>query len=308
MSLTIEHTEAEGTILDGTSRGDGSGDVVKALGWRWSRQITSWYIPRSRDVPPKRHLIARTADALRAAGFDVDVVVDATIDDRQDAEARRAERAQDRAQRLTAKADAAQQRADAHHDKAEQISHRFVQGQPILIGHHSQASAERDAERIRRSITASVEEQQRAHQARDSAAIAAAATDTRNTPTVVAGRIDRLGAQLRREERDLAHYDGRGADPDSVRRLAMIESIDFLRANIDHWQAVRDYQIATGTATNYSAATVHKGDAVQIGGTWYRVARANTKTVSVQTGHSWTRKTPWHNVKDHRPADHEATR
>ena len=31
MALTIEHTEAEGTLLHGTSRGDGSAEIVKGL-------------------------------------------------------------------------------------------------------------------------------------------------------------------------------------------------------------------------------------------------------------------------------------
>ena len=65
MTLTIEHTEAEGTLLHGTSRGDGSAEVVKRLGWRWGRSIGMWFVPRSRDAAPKRPLIEQTADQLR---------------------------------------------------------------------------------------------------------------------------------------------------------------------------------------------------------------------------------------------------
>lgn len=32
MTLSMKHTEAEGTLLQGTSRGDGSAEVVKGLG------------------------------------------------------------------------------------------------------------------------------------------------------------------------------------------------------------------------------------------------------------------------------------
>jgi hypothetical protein len=32
--LTITHTHAEGTLIDGTSRGDGTAEVLKANGWR----------------------------------------------------------------------------------------------------------------------------------------------------------------------------------------------------------------------------------------------------------------------------------
>ena len=93
MTLTIEHTEAEGTLLLGTSRGDGSAEVVKALGWRWGRSIGLWFVPRSRDTAPKRPLIEQTARQLREAGFEVEVSIDTTTGDREAAEARRAERA-----------------------------------------------------------------------------------------------------------------------------------------------------------------------------------------------------------------------
>ncbi len=58
-----------------------------------------------------------------------------------------------------------------------------------------------------------------------------------------------------------------------------------------------------GHATNYSAATVKKGDAVKIRGHWCIVARANPKTVSVETAYSWTDRAPWAEVEDHRPAN-----
>ncbi|MFD6090598.1 hypothetical protein ACFWGN_00590 [Oerskovia sp. NPDC060338] len=41
---------------------------------------------------------------------------------------------------------------------------------------------------------------------------------------------------------------------------------------------------------------------MKIGDTWRRVVRANAKTVSVQTGYSWTDRAPWHSVTDHQPA------
>ena len=89
MTLTIEHTEAEGTLLLGTSRGDGSAEVVKALGWRWGRSIGLWFVPRSRDTAPKRPLIEQTARQLREAGFEVEVSIDTTTGDRAAMEPRR---------------------------------------------------------------------------------------------------------------------------------------------------------------------------------------------------------------------------
>ncbi|AHK35665.1 hypothetical protein [Rhodococcus opacus] len=68
-ALTITHTPADGTLIDGTARNDGSAPILKGRGWRWSRHLGSWYIQRSRDAAPKLATINATADALRAAGF-----------------------------------------------------------------------------------------------------------------------------------------------------------------------------------------------------------------------------------------------
>ena len=47
--LTITHTAAEGTLIEGTSRADGTNHILKACGWRWSRNLGAWYVPASRD-------------------------------------------------------------------------------------------------------------------------------------------------------------------------------------------------------------------------------------------------------------------
>ena len=75
------------TLVDGTSRGDGSAEVLKAVvnpytgragAWRWSRNLVSWYVPRSRDTRANTALIDATKAALEAAGFTVDVEIDDT--------------------------------------------------------------------------------------------------------------------------------------------------------------------------------------------------------------------------------------
>ena len=49
----ITHTPAGGTILEGTTKGDGTNHILKTCGpWRWSRNLGAWYIPRSRDTAP----------------------------------------------------------------------------------------------------------------------------------------------------------------------------------------------------------------------------------------------------------------
>lgn len=300
-ALTITHTDAEGTILEGTARGDGSAEVVKGLGWRWGRSIGSWYVPRSRNVPPKRPLIERTAQALETAGFAVAVEVDTTAQDRTEAEERRSADAAARAARLTARAEREQARSDERWEAGRRLAATIPFGQPILLGHHSQRSAERDRDRIRGHIDASCTHQERADAAAAGARAAASSTAFRHAPVTVANRIERLEVAIRADERLLTLPAWVRSQPDAPARLAATERLATARADLEHWTAVRAQQIADGEATNYGPDTVRKGDEVCVRGSWYRVVRANAKSVTVQT--QWrTSRTPWHNVADHRPA------
>lgn len=301
MTLTIEHTETEGTLLHGTSRGDGSAEVVKGLGWRWGRSIGLWFVPCSRDAAPKRPLIEQTAVQLRAAGFEVEVSIDTTTGDRDQAEQRRAECADARAGRLEDRAEREQAKANQRYAASRKIADGIPFGQPILLGHHSQARAERDARKIRSHMDASIEHQERADRASSAAATAAAATGHRHNPVTVANRIERLGADIRRMERSLAQ-----SVAASHPRQDLEDQLAIDRADLEHWQKVRDEQLATGQATNYSRNNVAVGDLVKISGSWHTVARCNTKTVAVETGYSWTNKAPWHKVQDHRPQPKES--
>lgn len=296
MSLTIEHTHVDGTVLDGTSRGDGTAEIIKPLGWRWGRNIGMWYLPRTRDAAPKRAAIEATADALRAAGHEVEVSVDTSPVDRGAAEERRAERFAERAEQLTARAVREQAKSDAHEAAARRLSEHIPFGQPVLLGHHSQARAERDGRRVRGHFDASVAHQHRADEAQRAATEARAATGARNNPVTVANRIQRLEAEERRLERliDPVHE---GTDPDWLGR--MLDRLADTRADLTYWREVRGEQLADGTATNYSRETVRAGDLVKVNGSWYPVVRANAKTVTVHTGLS-DQKAPWHKVQDHR--------
>ncbi len=55
--LTISHSAVDGTLIDGTSRGDGSGEVLRAHGWRWFRSIAMWGGMRG-GVAIERHVFA----------------------------------------------------------------------------------------------------------------------------------------------------------------------------------------------------------------------------------------------------------
>jgi hypothetical protein len=50
--------------------------LVAAAGLRWSAAQQLWYVPDSRDLPPRGSLIERLANELRGKGFEVNAEVD----------------------------------------------------------------------------------------------------------------------------------------------------------------------------------------------------------------------------------------
>lgn len=76
MSIAIVHTVAEGTLVQGTRRGDGTNTILKAAGFRWFRSQGLWGITGSRDREPDLGKIERAAAGLRGAGHTVAVHVE----------------------------------------------------------------------------------------------------------------------------------------------------------------------------------------------------------------------------------------
>jgi hypothetical protein len=73
--LLIGHSLAKGTILRGDPRPYTK--LVSAAGFRWSAHQRSWYLPQSRELPPRVDVIQALAEQLRVRGFQVHVDVDA---------------------------------------------------------------------------------------------------------------------------------------------------------------------------------------------------------------------------------------
>lgn len=69
--ITITHSFAEGTLVQGTTRGDGSYGILTGSGWRWFRSLSMCGIRQSRDRLAKNWMINAAVAALRAAGLDV---------------------------------------------------------------------------------------------------------------------------------------------------------------------------------------------------------------------------------------------
>lgn len=172
--LTITHTHAEGTMIDGTARGDGTAEILKARGWRWSRNLGAWYVPQTRLVssPARAARVARlTVADLTAAGFTVTLDADYTVpDDSLDA---RIDRQKERIAALEGKLDRKQSAEDAAWAKDKAAGDALPWGgEPIKIGHHSEGRHRRAVEKanaaMRRAVEAS-RETERAGESLDAA-------------------------------------------------------------------------------------------------------------------------------------------
>lgn len=137
--ISITHSAAEGTVVTGTAKADGTAPVLKRHGFRWSRTLGAWYLPHSRD---KRADVGRM-NALAAELHDVPAVVaEIEVDDTPrpvaEREADRAQRRAARAEGLDAKAARLGAQAATAHDQAHRMADAIPFGQPILVGHHSE--------------------------------------------------------------------------------------------------------------------------------------------------------------------------
>jgi hypothetical protein len=313
--LTITHTAANGTLIDGTERGDGTAPILKACGFRWSRNLGAWFVPRSRDQVAKGHVIDRAADQLRTAGHEVEVNIDNTRRPVEVVEAAIAERASERAGALEDKAARAAAKAGDAQDRSQVALDRLPDnGQPILIGHHSEGPHRRAIARADNAMRASIDADDAAKEAARRAVVAGRSVAARNNPVTVANRIERLEAEQRRAIRQRDGYSRTIAkrlgyehitEPATGDYRASLESeIASLTEEIAWWKTVRDQQIAEGRIAAYGPETVTAGDKVKIRGQWYQVVRANRKTVTVPSQFwSGTETSPWHEVSDHHRPD-----
>ncbi|WP_368680440.1 DUF3560 domain-containing protein (plasmid) [Rhodococcus opacus] len=312
--VTISHSAAKGTLIEGTSRGDGTNEALKALGWRWFRSLGTWGIRGSRDRAPKLHLIESTAAALRAAGFEVRIEIDATARPTAEVEADRIER---QAGRVAALEDKAQRRADQADQawEADRRAHDALPegGEPIHVGHHSERRHRRAIETAHRTLGQAVAAEEEAKAARRRAESAAVTTSARYNPETVKNRIDSLQASQRADQRLLDGHERtlfvvRGvkqvektAPVEGAYRESVIARMEERADQISYWEGVRAEQIASGQATNYGPDDIAKGDQVQRRGQWYRVVRVNRKTVSIPSivGGRWTDKVAYHELSGH---------
>ncbi|MFG2143701.1 DUF3560 domain-containing protein [Streptomyces sp. NPDC048696] len=294
MTIEITHSRREGTLIGGTTRGDGSAEVLKLRHYesgysqpaRWSRNLGCWYLPHSRDKRASKNMLEALAQRLRAAGLTVTVSVN--DDDRrtfQEAERERTERAEARAERFSGYADGAASKSQALYDRAHAQASHIPVGQPVLIGHHSERGDRRRRERIHDTFGKSIEENKRASYWSSREQTAARYEEFRNNPPRTLRRIEKLEAQLRRVEKWQKGESAGGfteniGNPEVVEELRL-QHLDLdLTEEIKHWREVIAQAEADGFKV-WGKADFTKGDFVKVRGRWYEVMRVNAKTLTV---------------------------
>jgi hypothetical protein len=303
-ALSITHTAADGTLLDGTTRGDGTAPLLKEHRWRWSGNLGCWYVPQSRDRPPRTAVITATATALEQAGFTVTTDIDASSRPAEQVEADRAARQQGRVDALTDKAARRSAIATAAEEKATALAGRLPLGQPILIGHHSEGAMRRHFDRVDSSTRAYIQADEDARATAARAETASHTTELRHSPRTVSRRIERLSAEQRALQRSIDSYsppsDGASAAPDAhVPRLATRN--EELLNQIAYWTRWRTEQIAAGDVVKYSRETISADDLIRYMGDWRTVKRVNPKSVTLEWG-TWSPTVPYGDIEDHRRA------
>ncbi|MFH9439172.1 DUF3560 domain-containing protein [Streptomyces rochei] len=275
-AITITHTREDGTVLDGSRKGDGVYEIVSQHGFRFSRNV-GIYIRGSQDKEAQHWRINGAAAALRAAGHTVTVTINED-DDRSFAEIEEAreERAEDRAERFGERAGRAAAESVARRKKADDIGRRFEGGQPILVDHYSAPAAFRAQERMHANMSKSIEEREKAGYWASRAEAAAAFKEHRNDPYRTLRRLKKLRAELRQQQRYHAEAVAKGWD--SVDRHARL--IRDLERDIAGWEEVIEKAKAEGVKV-WTPDDFAPGDFVRMRGSWYEVIRVNPATLSI---------------------------
>jgi 16S rRNA G1207 methylase RsmC len=308
--ITIRHNHEDGTLVEGTSKGDGVYELIgprTAARFRYFPSIHMIGIAQSRDHLAKRWQIEQARKALEAAGFDVTVEIDDTPRDVVQVKADRAAHLEDRYDALTAKAERRSAEAESRFAAADHYAERFAGGQPILVGHHSERGARVAQKRIDQNMRAGCDAVRKAEHTARAASVVGLEDARRERPDVIIRRIAKHEAELRKIVHNIdgtrPANDWRGAYYAPERTPASGEWLEQLEAARTYTQAQLDADRAALTAAEqagykcHSRETIHVGD--KLAGRWQagEVVRVNTKTVSVTTGYSWTQKVPYEDIR-----------
>lgn len=303
MTVQITHSYAHGTVLSGlskpeTRRGTPVRQILDDNAWTW-RPVPGWFQRSSRNQLPRRHRIDNTAARLRGLGYQVTVTIDTTVPDMAEVEQERAERMQDRAAALDAKADRRASAGRARVDAADAFFGGLPMGQPVLDeADRRRRERHHDTERRGRALL------DQAATAADRAETTRAHMDRRYHPRKVLRRIVRLETQLAEAARGLA-------SESEAARSYWQPIHDKITNELTYWRTIHAEHLAEGKIRVFTRADITRGDWVLGGwpGGWHRVVRVNPKTVTIETDRKavsdgwFTNMVPYHEITNVRGAD-----
>jgi hypothetical protein len=295
--ITIKHTPAEGTLIQGSQRGDGILETLNPWGFRYAHSVGSIYLRGSRDRAADMRRIHGAKTALEDTGHTVTLDIDETARCAfEEAEAERYERAAARTERLDARADRLQTSSDEKWARGRQLAASY-QGEPVKVDHYSARRHMRDLKRANTLFGQSVAEQQEADRCRGRADSAASYEEGRKHPGTTLRRLDRLCADRRQVERQMERVvrtaegcaeAGNPLDPNLIAdHLAKLDADHHtLCEQIAHWDAHLLEVQAAGVKV-WGRDDFVPGDYAQLGDRWYLVLRANAKSLTVPKSVDW---------------------
>ncbi|WP_408925880.1 zeta toxin family protein [Corynebacterium sp. YSMAA1_1_F7] len=286
--IQITHTEDEGTLVQGTERGDNLSATMRANGFKWSRNLKAWYAPRSRDKRPNSYKISRLHQALKDQGLDVGLDVDRRMGDAQRREDRRDQRSADRIAALGEKVQRKQAAANAawntHFNRVDELP---PDGEPIKVGHHSEKRHRRALDNAWKSLGRAVDAGKAVEDAQYRMEAAERSRRSRNRPQTVANRIEKLEKQIKKSRDQLngapAYKGGAPRAPlTGDRRVRALNAIDADMQDLNLQRAIFEQLKADGKVVDIH--DLNPGDKVKLYGEWVPVVKVNKTTASMANG------------------------
>lgn len=222
---------------------------VRAAGFIWAPKQDLFVAPMW--TPQREDLLVELAGEIGDE--------DTSLVDRAE---QRAERFEDYSEKRAADADRAHQAVNA-------IADGIPLGQPILVGHHSERHARRDAEKIENGMRRAVKAWETSKYWTERAAGAIGHAKYKELPTVRARRIKTIESDLRRQQRTTSRAEARLGvwfklhEPDSLKRkdgapTTFLERAKYL-ANVDQgsydiWRGLTDGTMTPEEAQRWKLA------------------------------------------------------
>ncbi|MFE9559093.1 DUF3560 domain-containing protein [Streptomyces sp. NPDC006692] len=200
--IAITHTHAEGTLADGTTKGDGSGDILQRYGFRWMPSLGMYGIPNTTDRAARRCALHQAAAELRAVGFETELSLDDTPRPYETVQAAARQRLEDRRAAIGAHSERLAQESAALLRRSDGLVAGIPVGQPVFSGKRGRwhrTAKDRAAEALLKAGAAGREADRQA----DRVQASMRQQDHRESPSVAARRITRLERQLRAINRAL---------------------------------------------------------------------------------------------------------